>query len=202
MDDPYFDATAIRDELVTVVTYDDAVSARLAVNHLREAGLPAVISDENTVTMDWLLSNAIGGIKVQVDPKDFPVARRLIEEHERQRAVADGLLTLGAADGEEATVAVGRYSAGEDDVQIPEDDDEADEEPPPTNRERDGSRILRGALLGILFPPIELYVLYLVFKVFVSTERLGRHYRNMAWGGAIIMLIVLGGVYAFLRPAP
>jgi hypothetical protein len=200
MDDPYFDATAIGDELVTVATFDDAVSARLAVNHLRDAGLSALISDENTVTMDWLLSNAIGGIKVKVDSKDFQVARLLIEEHERQRAAADGWLVPDAEEPEYSTTAAAAYQASDEDLLIVGDDDEADEEPPPTNRERDGSRILRGALLGILFPPIELYVLYLVFKVFVSTERLGPRYRNMALGGAIIMLIVLGGLYALLRP--
>ena len=73
MDDPYFDAPPTGDELVTVAAYDDAVSAGLALNRLNEAGLPAVLSDENTVAMDWLLSNAIGGIKVQVNPKDVMI---------------------------------------------------------------------------------------------------------------------------------
>ena len=58
----------------------------------------------------------------------------------------------------------------------------------------------RGALLGILFPPIEFYVLYLVYKVFVSDEPLAARYRNMASAAAVIMLVVLGGWYAILRP--
>ncbi len=168
MNDPDFDAPVYtNDELVTVATYDDAVSARMALNHLCEAGLAAVLSDESTVAMDWLLSNAIGGIKVQVHSKDAVMAHRLLEEHHR-------------GDGEAEEVA-----RADDEI---EDDDEADieEEPPLSDRERNGVRAFRGALLGILFPPIEFYVLYLMYKVFVSDERLGPRYRNMAWaaGGA------------------
>jgi hypothetical protein len=46
----------------------------------------------------------------------------------------------------------------------------------------------------------ESLVLYLVFKVFVSDERLGARHRNMACAAAIIVLIILGGCYALIRP--
>jgi hypothetical protein len=200
MNDPYFDAPVTGDKLLTVATYDDAVSARLALNQLHQAGLAAVLSDESTVAMDWLLSNAIGGIKVQVNPKDVTIARRLIEEHERQRAAADGAPAPLADEIEEESVGVETPAAGADEVPGAEDEPDLEEEPPLTTRERDGLRAFRGAMLGILFPPIELYVLYLVIKVFVSQEQLGARYRNMACAGAIIMLIVLGGCYALVRP--
>lgn len=211
MDDSYFDEPPASKELVTVAAYDDAVSARLALSHLRAAGLRAALSDESTVAMDWLLSNAIGGIKLQVNAKDIATARRLIEEHEWQLADIEGMATpvgfevdeerWGAKsirfDAEDVTGAEDEYEYNYDNKY--EDEADLDEELPLTARERDGARAFRGALLGILFAPIELYVLYLVYKVFVSTERLGPRYCNMAIAAAAIMLIVLGGCYAIVR---
>jgi hypothetical protein len=199
MNDPDFDAPAIDDELVTVASFDDAVSARLAFNHVREGGVLAVLSDENTVTMDWLLSNAIGGIKIQVNPKDAARARELIDDHERPRASADtepGPLTDEIDDESMAALAL---ASGPADVLIEDEEPDIEEELPST-REQFASRAFRGALLGILLPPLELYVLYLVLRVFVSDERLGARYRNLASFAAIIMLIVLGGIYAMIRP--
>ncbi len=57
-------------DLVTVATFDDSVSASLVMNRLKHAGLPAVLSHENAVTWFWYLSNAIGGIVVQVNSKE------------------------------------------------------------------------------------------------------------------------------------
>jgi|SRR5581483_1168874 len=45
---------------------------------LEAAGIPVFLADEYTVTMDWLLSNAIGGIKVQVPEEDHARARELV----------------------------------------------------------------------------------------------------------------------------
>jgi hypothetical protein len=196
MDDPEFVVPNPSDELITVATYDDDVAARLALNHLREAGLPAVLSDENTIAMDWLLSNAIGGIKVQVNPKDALVARQLIDEHEQQHAEMDG-----APSGDSGASAQWRVESQEEDSNDDnESDEDLEEDLPLTTRERDSVRALRGAVFGILFPPIELYVAYLVYRVFVSRESLGARYRNMTIAAAFIMLLVLGGVYAFIRP--
>jgi Putative prokaryotic signal transducing protein len=204
MNDPDFDAPVnTSDELVTVATYDNAVAARMALNHLCEAGLAAVLSDESTVAMDWLLSNAIGGIKVQVHSKDVAMAHRLLEEHHPGDAAPEAEPL--ADETEEASVS-GKAPWDDDreegtraEAEI-EDDDDIEEEPPLSDRERNGLRAFRGALLGILFPPIEFYVLYLVYKVFVSEERLGARYRFMACAAAVIMLIVLGGMYAIFRP--
>ena len=202
MNDPDFDAPTMSDELVTVATYDDAVSARMALNHLCEAGLVAVLSDESTVAMDWLLSNAIGGIKVQVHSKDLTIAHGLLAEHHRHEAAADGAAGTETLAAEMGEASVDAEALGDIEGEAPsaEDEDDLEEEPPLTTRERNGLRTFRGALLGILFPPIEFYVVYLVYKVFVSDEPLGPRYRNMARAAAVIMLIVLGGCYAIMRP--
>jgi hypothetical protein len=149
--------------------------------------------------MDWLLSNAIGGIKVQVNPEDMSIARQLIEEHERQRATTGGLRQTVADEMRGKSVAARTRVPEEEQETGAEDGPDFDAESPLTPRELDGSRAFRAALLGIVFPPIELYVLYLMFKVFVSTERLGHRYRNMASVATVIMLTVMAGCYAIIR---
>ena len=173
MDDRDFDAPATGDELVTVATFDNAVAARLTFNHVREAGLLAVLLDENTVATDWLLSNAIGGIKIQVNSKDVTRARQLIDDHQRQSEATDGepAPLTDEMDGESLDALA--LVSGPDDVPSEEDGTDFEEEPPISSREQLAMYVRRGAFLGILFPPIEFYVLYLVTKVFVSDEPLG-----------------------------
>lgn len=60
-------------------TIGEAESARSA---LEAAGIPSDIADENTIAIDWLYSNALGGVKVLVE--------------EQNAAEADEVLTLPA----------------------------------------------------------------------------------------------------------
>jgi hypothetical protein len=60
----------VPDRLVTIAQCSlpaQAVAMRL---RLEAAGMAVFLADEFTVTMDWLLSNAIGGVKVQVAEPD------------------------------------------------------------------------------------------------------------------------------------
>ena len=65
--------------LVTIATFDQAAQARLAENALKEAGIQAAVSDETLVAMDWLLSGAVGGVKVQVWEEDAERAVAVLE---------------------------------------------------------------------------------------------------------------------------
>jgi hypothetical protein len=204
MHDPYFDPPATTDELVTISTYDDPVSASVALNYVKEAGLNAVLSDENTVAMDWLLSNAIGGIKLQVSPKDAEAAARLIEEHEQLKEIEARPVAVSPAaklPGDAAIESLAALPTAADIDEPSSDQDEADleEEPPLNTRERDSLRALRGALLAILFPPLALYVLYLMIKVYVAEEPLAPRYRTMAYAAAITNMTVLVGAYCIFR---
>ena len=60
------------ENLVTVASCSLPAEAYAIRVGLEAAGIPVVFADEFTVTMDWLLSNAIGGIKVQVPEADVP----------------------------------------------------------------------------------------------------------------------------------
>ena len=69
------------DDLVTVATFSTPHEAHIARNALDAAGIRAVVTDGETVAMDWLLSNAIGGVKVQCRRMDAERAAKLIDEH-------------------------------------------------------------------------------------------------------------------------
>lgn len=66
--------------LVTVASYRDLPNADLARAALESAGIPAWIQDDNLVRMDWFYSNAIGGIRLQVDAGDAEAARELLDQ--------------------------------------------------------------------------------------------------------------------------
>jgi len=66
--------------LVTLQHFRDIPEALLAKGKLESAGIDCILADGNLVRMDWLLSNAIGGIRLQVRQKDMEFARALLDE--------------------------------------------------------------------------------------------------------------------------
>src|SRR5215510_12922242 len=51
---------------VLLQSYDNYVSAHIAMGRLEEDGINCWLKDENTVTIDPVLTNAVGGIKLMV----------------------------------------------------------------------------------------------------------------------------------------
>ena len=66
--------------LVTLQHFRDMPEALLAKGKLESAGIHSVLADGNLVRMDWLLSNAIGGIRLQVEQRDLESARAVLNE--------------------------------------------------------------------------------------------------------------------------
>ena len=56
--------------LVTVKTFDSYFSANIILTKLHSEGVECYLKDEYTVTLDPILSNAIGGIKLVVKAAD------------------------------------------------------------------------------------------------------------------------------------
>lgn len=50
----------------TVATFSFPHEAHIVRAMLEAEGIPAIVADEHTINMDWLYSNALGGVKVQV----------------------------------------------------------------------------------------------------------------------------------------
>jgi hypothetical protein len=67
-------------ELITLQQFRDVPEALLAKGKLESAGIACVLADGNLVRMDWLLSNAVGGIRLQVHEQDAESARALLDE--------------------------------------------------------------------------------------------------------------------------
>ncbi len=53
-------------DFVILRSYDNYVSAHIAMGRLEEDGIKCWLKDENTVTIDPILTNAVGGIKLMV----------------------------------------------------------------------------------------------------------------------------------------
>jgi hypothetical protein len=66
--------------LKTVAGFQESFGAYLARGKLESEGIPAVVIDEHTVQNDWLYSQAIGGVKVQVPEEDFERAVEILAE--------------------------------------------------------------------------------------------------------------------------
>ncbi len=64
------------EELVTIATFSTAVEADLARARLESEGIECFLADEHTVTVNWLYSQAVGGVKLQVREAD---AQRAVE---------------------------------------------------------------------------------------------------------------------------
>jgi hypothetical protein len=172
------------DRLVAVAAFGTPVEANLAKNRLEAGGVQGFLSDEETVGTAWHLTNAVGGIKLQVRQQDVEQARAVLA----QRTQADGPDESDPARGPEEWPApdAGRVEVDED-------------EPVLTNREQNADRALRGAILGLLLFPLQLYGFWLLLKVFVSDEHLGPSKRRNALVAAVINLPLTGLILLLLR---
>lgn len=66
--------------LTTVATYSFPYQAQIAKAKLDSEGIPAFIADEQTINMQWLYSNAMGGVRLQVPKVYAQQATELLAE--------------------------------------------------------------------------------------------------------------------------
>jgi hypothetical protein len=85
--------------LTTLRTFDNYVTAHIVKTKLENEGIKCVLADENTVTLQWHISNAIGGIKLKVTAADVMQANHILELTEKE-ALADSQ-TVGFWDEED-----------------------------------------------------------------------------------------------------
>jgi hypothetical protein len=146
--------------LVTVATFFQPIQAELAKSELAAEGIPAFIEGGEFASMAWHLTVANRGVKVQV-PKEL--AERALEILS-QKPSADAITTEADDDGE---------SEGPQELTV---------------REQDADRAFRGAVIGVLFIPLQLYVFWLLMKVLISDQPLAKRWRNRAVLAAVINL--------------
>lgn len=68
-------------ELVTVKTFDNYFSASIILTRLQSEGIECYLKDENTVTIDPILCNAIGGIKLVVKKEDEAMVIKMLRTY-------------------------------------------------------------------------------------------------------------------------
>lgn len=74
-------------DFITIATYDDYLSANLDKQKLDEQGIDCYLADENTVTIKWILKNALGGIKLRVPAQQTEEALRILNEKREEMQV-------------------------------------------------------------------------------------------------------------------
>ena len=56
----------------------------MAKSILDSAGIESFLADENVISMNWLYSNALGGVKLQVRNADAAIASDLLNQKPSQ----------------------------------------------------------------------------------------------------------------------
>lgn len=67
---------------VVVAKYSFPHEANIAKMHLEGAGISAFIADEHTVNMQWLYSDAMGGVRLFVSESDVEMALEVLNNDE------------------------------------------------------------------------------------------------------------------------
>ncbi len=92
--------------LTTVARYSLPYEAHLARARLESEGIPAFVADEHTINMQWLYSDALGGVRLQVpEPWALRALSVLAEDREQvlmeaQQVDTDLCRHCGSADTE------------------------------------------------------------------------------------------------------
>jgi hypothetical protein len=68
----------------TLASFSQPMGAHLLRARLESNGIASYIRDENMIAVDWMLSNAIGGVKVDVADEDYERALEMIETESPQ----------------------------------------------------------------------------------------------------------------------
>ena len=67
-------------DMRTIRKFRDLPEALLAKGSLESAGIEVAMADDNTVRMDWFISNFVGGVKLLVKAEDVEVAEQILNQ--------------------------------------------------------------------------------------------------------------------------
>ena len=175
---------------ITVETYMNPMQAHMAKNHLEAAGIRGVLADEHAVSNFWQLSNAIGGIKLQVAESDLERAEEVLDALEHHRHDADPAeVADDIAEGEPKP-----------EPKPSDKEDEEQAEPPLNAREQNAERAYRAALIGMVFFPLQFYATWLLLSVWQDDTPLRASVRrqlNWAILFNLPLVIVAFGIIGF-----
>jgi hypothetical protein len=76
-------------DFVQLRSFDNYIYAHITLSMLQDAGINCHLKDEYTITLDPLLSPALGGMKLMVYPSQAQRAIELLEEAESNDPLMD-----------------------------------------------------------------------------------------------------------------
>lgn len=86
------------DKIIVFDTFYNPIEANIVKARLMDSGVQCFLSDENTITINPLYTQALGGVKLHLFEKDAELARRILEDQGVQIPLTE--------EAEAATVAV------------------------------------------------------------------------------------------------
>ena len=151
-------------EIVTIANFRDAITANLAKQTLEAEGIPALLADEITVNSAWHLTVGLRWIKLQVpEPEaEFSISilvntgflDRLVPDCSTDRTPNNTF----ASEDEEAFPDTQMSAEGDRVVRL-------------SRADRTANRMFQVAVLGLIFFPLQFYVLWLSIRLLVSGRR-------------------------------
>lgn len=66
--------------MITLAQFSKPEEAHLLRLRLEAGGVRAFVQDENVVNLNWLFSNAVGGVRVQILEGDLEAAKEILAE--------------------------------------------------------------------------------------------------------------------------
>jgi hypothetical protein len=189
-------------KLVTIARFDLAGQAHIAKNALEAVGIKSVLADEQTIAMDWLLSNAIGGIKVQVLEEDAERAVVALEESlGSDEPVDEDMMAAEAEAAEKEDLDEPSDSAAPSaDVTSAPSESASEVIPLGTPSERDdyARRFLMAAFFGLIVPLLWFYAFYLFLNAAFGPGTLSPANRyKVRVGGFVLALGFFTSLYLF-----
>ncbi|WP_298426586.1 DUF2007 domain-containing protein [uncultured Kordia sp.] len=80
--------------LITLKTFDNFIDAHLLKSKLKSENIDSFLYDENIVTLDPVMSNTFGGIKLKINEFDFEKANEIISFIENKPFIDDNKKVL------------------------------------------------------------------------------------------------------------
>jgi hypothetical protein len=165
----------------TVATFWSPNEAQLARALIESEGIQVVLMGYEAISSDWLLSNAIGGVQLQVPEAKVDQAVAILED-----SGPFGRRSLVSATGEVES------GDGSDDEGLEDSYEVVDEDrAQPTEKEESIDRFVKTSILSWIFFPLSLYALWLLLSVLTNPEPVGEKYTRKVWIATLIQLLPL-----------
>ncbi|WP_316816209.1 putative signal transducing protein [Pedobacter nyackensis] len=75
------------DKIVVFETYYNPIEANIVKTRLIDSGVQCFLSDENTITINPLYTQALGGVKLHLFERDVETARNILQDEDVQIAL-------------------------------------------------------------------------------------------------------------------